>query len=254
MNLAVTAAIHYAGISKRYGARLVLDGIDLAVAPGAATALLGLNGAGKSTLMRMAVDLVTPDRGHVALAGRPAASPAARLQVAWLPERFVPPAHLPGLAVLDVLLRQQGVVPDPAQTAAECARLDFDPAALTRPTGTYSKGMTQKLGIIACLLARPACLILDEPLSGLDPLARECCLARLREANTAGTTLFFSSHDLHDLAGMCGQLVVLHEARVLFDGSPAVFREATGQDCLAEAFLACVRGSSSRVARSIAAH
>lgn len=248
-------AIRYAGVSKRYGARRVLDGIDLEIAPGAATALLGLNGAGKSTLMRMAVDLVAPDQGQVTLAGRPAAHPDARRQVAWLPERFAPPPHLPGQTVLDVLLRQHEVAaPAAALVADECMRLALDPAVLTRPTGTYSKGMVQKLGLVACLLARPGCLILDEPLSGLDPLARECCLTRLQQVCAAGATLFLSSHDLHDLANLCGQLVVLHDARIVFDGSPTAFCAATGHDHLAEAFLACVRGSSWPGARSIAAH
>jgi ABC-2 type transport system ATP-binding protein len=250
----VPVAISFAGIRKRYGARMVLDGIDVEIPPGTTTALLGLNGAGKSTLMRMAVDLVAPDQGTVTLYGQPAAVAAARRQVAWLPERFVPPAHLSGWMVLDVLLHQQHVALDAARAAAECASLAFDPRALAQPTGTYSKGMLQKLGLLACLLADPSSLVLDEPLSGLDPLARHCCLARLQVAAAAGTTLFISSHDLHDLGELCDRIIVLHAAKVAFDGAPAGFCAAMGHNALADAFLALARGSSPPGARSIDAH
>ena len=211
------------GVSKAFAGVPVLRDVTLDIEDRTSTALLGLNGAGKSTLLRLALDLSAPDSGTICLQGIPARLPRSRSEVAFLPERFEPPHYLTGEELLTVLLQQHGVVYNRDLAATECAALGLEPAALQRRARGYSKGMSQKLGLIACLLSKRRLLLLDEPMSGLDPLAHRQCCARLAQARAAGTTLLFSSHVLHDVQELCERVVVLHGGRLVFDDALEVF-------------------------------
>jgi ABC-2 type transport system ATP-binding protein len=215
----MTAALSVSGLTKRYRRRTVLDGVSFEVADGAATALLGVNGAGKSTLIRAVLDLVDIEAGSIALFGKPHHKARAREPLAYLGERFLPPHFARGREVLTLLCRLHGVPFDAARAAVECKALELDVAALERPAREYSKGMLQKLGLVACLLANRPLLLLDEPMSGLDPQAHALIRERLRALRASGTTLFFSTHALRDVAELCERVVVLHAGRVRFDGT-----------------------------------
>jgi ABC-type multidrug transport system ATPase subunit len=104
----------------------------------------------------------------------------------------------------------------------------------------YSKGMTQKLGLAACLLAGKQALVLDEPMSGLDPKARALFKAQLATVREADTTVFFSSHALADVEELCDRLAILHAGALRFAGSPAECRERFGGETLEQAFLHCI--------------
>lgn len=238
--------LRYAAVSKAYGGTPVLIDINLEIGRGTSTALLGLNGAGKSTLLRLALDLVAPDKGDITLAGRPARSPAARERLAYLPESFVPPHYLTGAELLKILLTQHGIAYDEPAAFVECRQLEFDPAALSCRAREYSKGMAQKLGLIACLLARCEFLLLDEPMSGLDPLAHRLCSLRLRAAQATGTTILFSSHTLHDVHLLCERIVILHEGMIAFDDHIEALVALDPTRDLERAFLRVIADSSSR--------
>ena len=113
------------------------------------------------------------------------------------------------------------VVFDEHAATNECRLLDLDPAVLDQRTRHYSKGMTQKLGLIACTLAKCDLLLLDEPLSGLDPAANRDYCDRLRKLKAGGTTLFFSTHALAEVMQICDRVVVLHAGHIAFDGTVA---------------------------------
>jgi ABC-2 type transport system ATP-binding protein len=213
------AALAVEGVTKRYRRRLALDGVGFALEPGSATALLGLNGAGKSTLLRAVLDLMPIDAGRIRIFGEDHRQARARAPLAYLGERFLPPHFARGREVLAMLAGLHELRFDADRVAAECARLDFDPAALDRPAREYSKGMLQKLGLVACLLAGRPLLLLDEPMSGLDPLARALIRDRLRALSNEGGTLFFSTHSLRDVEDLCSRVLVLHGGRLRFDGS-----------------------------------
>ncbi len=121
-------------------------------------------------------------------------------------------------------------------------RLDFDPAALSRPVRTYSKGMAQKLGLAACFLSQRSLLVLDEPTSGLDPQARARFKDYLQQYRDPGLTLFFSTHLLHDVEALCDRLAILHEGRVRFVGSCGECREHFHADDLERAYLRAIDG------------
>lgn len=217
----MTAALEVAGVSKRYGATQALREVSFTLAPGSSTALLGSNGAGKSTLIRAVLDLVGLDGGSISLYGQPHRQAGARAPLAYLGERFLPPATARGEEVLMLLCDLHGVRYDRAQARAECEALELDPAALTRPARDYSKGMLQKLGLIACLLAARPLLVLDEPMSGLDVQAHTLFRQRLAALRAAGTTLFFSTHTLRDVAELCDRALVLRAGQLVFDGTVA---------------------------------
>ena len=155
--------LEFAGVAKRYGAREVLHGVSFAVTRGEAVGLIGVNGAGKTTLIRGLLDRIRFDAGAVTLAGRAHTARAARAAVAYLPERFNPPAFATGAEVLAYLNALHGHPYDPARAAAEAAALELDVEALARPCREYSKGMAQKLGLIAAVLPDCPCWCWTNP-------------------------------------------------------------------------------------------
>jgi ABC-2 type transport system ATP-binding protein len=120
------------------------------------------------------------------------------------------------------------------------AALDLEPAALKRTVRQYSKGMTQKLGLAACLLSRKRLYILDEPMSGLDPKARALLKEQLRQLQRSGSTLFLTSHALADVDELCDAMAILHDGRIRFAGTPAECRGRYDAATLEQAFLACI--------------
>ena len=233
-------ALRVRGLVKRYARVTALDGIDLDVARGAAFGLVGANGAGKTTLIRCLLDLASPDAGSLSLFGVAAHAVAARTRLAYLPERFVPPYYLRGAEFLRAVLELMGERYRPDAARALCAELALDPEALERPVRALSKGMTQKLGLAACFLAPRELYVLDEPMSGLDPVARIAVKSVLRRLAGEGRTLFFTSHVLADVEELCSSIAVLHRARLRFHGAPRALCARYGEAGLERAFMKCI--------------
>lgn len=215
----MTSALRLQQVGLRYGARRALDRVSLEIPQGAAVALLGLNGAGKSTLLRAILDLVAIDTGTISIFQRSHREPAARLAVAGLGEVFTPPRYATGREFLSLLCHLHGQDYHPEHAARECLALALDPAVLLHPAREYSKGMAQKLGLVACVLVAPPLLLLDEPMGGLDPHSHALFRARLQALQAAGTTLFFSTHALADVPVLCDRVVVIEAGAICFDDS-----------------------------------
>jgi ABC-2 type transport system ATP-binding protein len=234
-------AFELAAATKRYGRRPALVGVDLAVPAGAAVGLLGPNGAGKTTALRLLLGFARPSRGAVRLRGRDPFDPAARRGVGYLPERL----RLPGAMTLRRFLHVHGLL---AGLGASDLPREIDAVAET--TGvrerlgerldSLSKGLAQRAGFAAALLARPELLVLDEPTSGLDPLgvrdARDWTLA----ARARGATLLVSSHVLSEVERVCDHVVILREGRIAAAGE--VDRLLQPGETLEDAFVRAVRG------------
>jgi ABC-2 type transport system ATP-binding protein len=237
-------AVRAHALAKRYGRVLALDAVDLAIARGEAFGLVGANGAGKTTLLRCLLDLASPDAGTIEIFGVPARAPASRRALCYLPERFVPPHYLRGEEFLRSMLALMREPYRPQAAAALCAELELEPEALARPVRALSKGMTQKLGLAACFLARRDLYVLDEPMSGLDPAARVAVKSVLRRLAGEGRTLFFTSHVLADVEELCSSIAVLHRARLRFHGAPRALCSRYGEAGLERAFMKCIREPS----------
>jgi ABC-type multidrug transport system ATPase subunit len=229
---------------KNYGGVAALAGVDLAVAAGEAFGLVGANGAGKTTLIKCLLDLVSADAGEAEIFGVPARRPQARARLAYLPERFVPPHYLRGREFIAAMLELGGERYREERVLHMVEALELDRAALEKPVGTLSKGMTQKLGLAACFLAQRDLYVLDEPMSGLDPAARVAVKSRLGRLAAEGKTLFFTSHVLADVEELCASLAVLDAGRVRFRGSPAALAARYAEKNLERAFMRCLRDTA----------
>src|SRR5271168_1707772 len=233
-------AIDFNRVGKRFGSHAALRAVSFAVPSGSIFGLVGLNGAGKTTLIKSLMDFSFPDSGEVLIFAQPATEAMARGEVAYLSERFVPPGYLTGLEYLQMMSRMYGVVADDQRIEAAAAAIDLDPALLPKRVGSYSKGSGQKLGIAAVLLSERDLLVLDEPMSGLDPRARAFLKAEIKVTHERGATVLFSSHSLADIEELCDCFALLHAGQIRHIGSAAELCERTGAATLDAAFLKAI--------------
>lgn len=233
-------ALRFSGLEKRYARVPALSEFSLEVRRGEFFGLVGVNGAGKTTLIKCLLDFCDADAGTIEIFGAPHRSTAARTRLAFLPERFNPPFYLTGRDFLRYMCKLYRSRYDEAEVARLFGALDLEILALDRLARTYSKGMTQKLGLAACLLSSKDLYVLDEPAGGLDPKARALFKEELSGLKRSGRTVFFTSHALADVAEMCDRMAVLHGGRVRFAGTPGEFAARHGVPDLERAFLACI--------------
>lgn len=231
------APLKVSNISKRYGSHLVLDDVSLMLERGEIFGLIGLNGVGKTTLIKIILNLATAASGEVFIGGVPCTQVASRKHVSYLPEKFQPSSYLHGMEYLSLTLSYYGKSLDEDAARQMARRVDLDPEALPRMVKSYSKGMGQKLGLIGAFMADQPLLILDEPMSGLDPRARVCLKELLIDMRKAGKTVFFSSHILSDIDEICDRIGVIHDGKLIYVGAPAAFKQSQQQPELEQAFL-----------------
>jgi len=232
------AAVQLVGVTKSYGSRRVVDGVDLVVPAGRVHALLGPNGAGKTTVLRMLLGLTRPDDGSVQLLGGDLED-ARRRPVGGLAgfvddPRFHP--YLSGRRALRLLVDLDGPVASgssvssgsSAATAAVRVERALGDAGLAsraeEQVGTYSLGMRQRLGLAAALLREPGVLVLDEPANGLDPAGADELWATVRRLAAAGTAVVLSSHDLAAVDTVADDVTVLRSGSLVWSGALDVLR------------------------------
>ena len=246
----MTAAIEIAGLTKVYGEKRALDGVDLEVPAGSIFGFLGPNGAGKTTTLRILTGLAHPSAGEARVFGRDVVSATneVRADIGFLPDvpgyyewmtapeflRFA--GHLFGLA--------GSVLDDRVEALLDLAGL----TGVTQKVGGFSRGMKQRLGVAQALINAPRLLMLDEPTSALDPIGRKEVLDMI--ASLGGrTTVFFSTHILSDVERVCDTVAILHQGRVVtqapmgelkarYGTSKLVVGVTGGADALAARFAA----------------
>ncbi len=237
------AVIQFQEVCKDYQAHRILDHVNLQVERGEFFGLVGVNGVGKTTLIKGLLDLCEIEQGNIYLFGVPHTNYNARTHLSFLPEQFVPPYFLTGYNFLAYMARLQGQVFESVRAHEICHTLDFAVSALKQPVQDYSKGMAQKLGIIASILSNKSLLVWDEPMSGLDPKARAYLKSYLLSLKSQGKTLFFSTHLLPDVDALCDRMAILHEGRLQFVGTPSECCSLFNQTNLEQAYLTCIENS-----------
>ena len=226
----MTSAISARGLTKRYGDVPAVDALDLTVERGELYGFLGPNGAGKTTTIRMALGLILPGDGEVALLGEPVRIDRAPLErVGALVEEPAFWKYLSGRKNLEYFARA-GSGGDRAGTRTRLERVDavLETVGLTAAAGkrvkAYSQGMRQRLGLALALLGEPDLLVLDEPTNGLDPTGMREMRVLLRRLADDGTTIFVSSHLLSEVEAMCDRVGVMAQGRLVAEGPPSSLR------------------------------
>lgn len=229
-------------LKKNFGTKVVLDHVSLSLNNNEIFGLIGLNGAGKTTLIKIILDLLEADSGLVKILDSHSTSPKGRESLRYLPEKFQASSMVTGLEFLKIFndfdKKYNGnkkKLLDEIYKLADLLALDR--AALNLKVSKYSKGMTQKLGLISTFLGNSKLIILDEPMTGLDPKARIYLKNLLKESKKDNKTVFFSSHILADIDEICDRIGVLNNGEICFVGTPAEFKEKHNEDSLEKAFL-----------------
>lgn len=235
-----TAPLEISHVSKCYGDNKVLEDVSLSLVPGELFGLIGLNGVGKTTLIKIILDLSRADTGEIKLFGENCHNAKARRHISYLPEKFQPSRYLRGKEYLALSLSYFGLEFNLDKARHEATLLDLDPDKLENKVGSYSKGMGQKLGLMGAFLIDAPLLILDEPMSGLDPKARILLKDKLLACKAQGKTIFFSSHILSDIDEICDRIGVISNNKLIFLGTPKEFKQSNPADSLEKSFLRAI--------------
>lgn len=219
-------AVSVNGVTKAFGKHIAVDDVSFSVEEGDFVGIVGPNGSGKTTLFKMMCGLLTPTEGRISIDGVDAVSDyvSALERVGCVigtqePYRETTPrdllryvGHLFQMPKEDIEGRVDSVLAETGMTAWKDRRI-----------GRFSKGMKQRVVLAQALMNRPKVLILDEPMSGLDPRGIYDLSSLLRKLNSAGTTVLLSSHDLHLVTKLCNRIMILNHGAVVKDGRPSDF-------------------------------
>jgi ABC-2 type transport system ATP-binding protein len=222
----VTAVLEYVRASRWYGPVIALNDVTTTVGPGV-TGLLGPNGAGKSTLLKLAAGQLAPSQGEVRVLGVPSwGSPELFHRVGVCPEADAFWEHLTGMQFVTSLLRLTGY--DEAECgrrAEEALRQVALQDARDRKIGGYSKGMRQRIKLAQALAHDPQVLLLDEPLTGMDPVNRRRMVDLVKRLGREGRTVLVSSHILYEVESMTRRVLLIHNGRILAEGDVREIRD-----------------------------
>lgn len=216
-------------ISKSYGQTLAVDGLSFESAPGEIFGLLGPNGAGKSTTIRMIMNIIAPDSGRILFAGSPLTE-QDKNRIGYLPEERGLYRKVTVCEMLLYLASLKGVAKADAEPRMVEWLERFELADWKdRKIEELSKGMAQKIQLIASILHEPEFVFLDEPFAGLDPVSTDVLREAILDLNRAGKTLLFSTHNMEQAERICHRVLILNKGRTLVDGPVALVKERYGR-------------------------
>ena len=223
MSAPIVSADH---VSKWYGQVIGLNDVSVKV-PAGITGLLGPNGAGKSTFMKLITGQLKPSKGSVEVLGEPIwRNPHLYFQIGFCPEQDAFYERMTGLEWVTALVRLNGLGDKEAKEAAVRALTTVDLMdAANKKIGAYSKGMRQRVKLAQAIVHDPQLLILDEPLAGMDPIARRKSIRLIREWARAGKSVLVSSHILHEIESMTGNILLINNGRILAEGDVHAIRD-----------------------------
>jgi ABC-2 type transport system ATP-binding protein len=230
------AAIALDGVTKAFEGHVAVSDLTLAIPAGSVFGLLGPNGAGKTTTLRMVMNVLAPDAGTVRLLGRPA-DQAARDRVGYLPEER---GLYPRMVVEEQLVFLAAAKGVPRREAARRLSPWLERLGLSqwrrRRVNELSKGMQQKVQLVSTLLHEPDLLILDEPLSGLDPVGAEVVRDVLLELRRQGRTLVLSSHEMETVERLCDAIALINRGKKVLDGPVREVKSRYGRNAIVLAY------------------
>ena len=213
-------------LSKWYGQVIGLNDVSVSV-PAGITGLLGPNGAGKSTFMKLITGQLRPSKGSIAVLGEPIwQNPKLYFRIGFCPEQDSFYERMTGLEWVTALVRLNGVSDTDADAMAQRAieAVDLTDAS-DKKIGAYSKGMRQRIKMAQAIAHDPQLLILDEPLSGMDPIMRRKTIRMIKDWGRAGRSIIVSSHILHEIESMTSNILLINQGRILAEGNVHQIRD-----------------------------
>ena len=222
----ITSLVRAEHLSKWYGQVSGLNDITVSIPPGI-TGLLGPNGAGKSTFMKVMTGQLKPSQGSIQVLGEPIwGNPGVYNRIGFCPEQDAFYDRMTGLEWVSALVRLNGLSDQEADAAAKRAIEQVDlTEAMGKKIGAYSKGMRQRIKMAQALVHDPELLILDEPLTGMDPLMRRKTIRFIKEWTRAGKHIIVSSHILHEIESMTSNILLINNGRILAEGNVHQIRD-----------------------------
>lgn len=239
--------VELVNVSKIYEKELgqavkpALSCVSFSLHPGETLGLIGANGAGKSTCIRLLMDFIRPDKGKITINGQNPTDNILRRQIGYLPEIASFPSSLTILDMLRFVATTHGLSKEQLQQRSEhwLTTLGLWDAR-KKPIRTYSKGMQQRAGFVLALVHDPELLILDEPMSGLDPIGRVQIADLIQNLKEQGKTILFCTHILEDVDRIADRLLILHHGEKRFEGTLAELSQAYGTATIVDGFLQAI--------------
>lgn len=224
----MTPVLHVHNLNKTFKGELfekprqVLKDVSFKLAPGTTVGFVGSNGAGKTTSIKCIFDFIRPDSGKIEFFGQSLSS-SVKTRIGYLPERPYLYEFLTGMQLLrlhwDLCYGKSRSHAEFEEQALKVLKKVGLLGAQGKKLRAYSKGMLQRIGLAQAILTEPDLLVLDEPMSGLDPDGRDLVKQILRQEQARGVTIFFSSHLLQDMEELCSDLVVINKGKILYEGA-----------------------------------
>jgi ABC-2 type transport system ATP-binding protein len=239
------SAVWARGLVRNFGKTTAVDQVDLTIAPGEFYGLLGQNGAGKTTTIKCIVGLLRPSAGEVGIGEFDTwKSPTeVKSRIGVLPEEFNLYERLTGAELLDFTAAMHGLDRDEAfKRRNELLEMLDLVSAGAKLIGDYSRGMRKKVALGAAIIHRPPVLFLDEPFEGVDAVSARLIRNLLRRAADGGTTVVFSSHEMHLVEKLCTRIGIMVDGRLTIEETPEGLCRMTGTDNVEDAFIAAVGG------------
>lgn len=238
-------AVWTRGLVRRFGKTTAVDSVDLNVRPGEFYGLLGQNGAGKTTTIKCIVGLLRPTDGTAGIGEFDTwESPTeVKSRIGVLPEEFNLYERLTGAELLDFTAAMHGLDRGEAlKRRNELLEMLDLLSAGAKLIGDYSRGMRKKIALGAAIIHRPPVLFLDEPFEGVDAVSARLIRNLLQQAAAGGTTVIFSSHEMHLVEKLCTRIGIMVDGRLTIEETPEGLCRVTGKDNVEDAFIAAVGG------------
>jgi ABC-2 type transport system ATP-binding protein len=248
----MTYTVNAVGLRKAFRSKTVLDGVDLAVPAGRIAALLGPNGAGKTTLIRILATLLRPDAGRATVAGHDLLTDPAgvRRAISLTGQYAAVDDMLTGEENLRMMARLRHLPPRAARERAGLLLAEFDLCdARRRLVKTYSGGLRRRLDLAASMIVRPELLFLDEPTTGLDPRSREQLWSAVLGLAADGVTVLLTTQYLAEAEQLADTIAVLHQGRIVAEGTASELKSGLGVGSLDEVFLALTDSAAATATR-----
>ena len=203
-------------VTKKFGAFVAVDNVSYTIQKGESFALLGPNGAGKTTIVRMLLDFINPSSGSITINGLPASDPESRKHIGYIAEQHMIPPYLSGFEYLSRHASLIGLSGKDAEKEVDRVLEIVSMKGLERKnSAAYSRGMKQRIAMGAALLGQPMLLILDEPITGLDPIGIRDVRKILENLRGKGVTVILNSHLLSEVEKTCETAAIMYKGKIL---------------------------------------